>query len=556
MRHVQNGIPRTALKSRKLEIEERLAACGLARGPRRLLHGAGVTAYETSYGCRLRTALESLGPVFSSFGLYMSSRIDLLPVKDCLELAAIADKRDATPPPTVRTLFKRETGRSPEEADLTFQEEPFESRLFYQSHAAWLKDGTAVVVKLIHPEAEEQILCDVELLSLLSDALVVGGMTDPIIKGVIVDFRHTLRQQVDFIPETKALRVLAQDAEEFDLLRAPAVREDFSGAKVLTIEQLAGSSLESVISFFSEAGERTGGSARYGGVNRSELARLLSTVWLWQALLGHTFPVEPRPENITLLPDKRIAFTGGVFASLPSEPQANLRDYLIAVSTENPDRACSCLLREIRKEGAAVGDDGLRRQFRQIVPFHDGVWRNSGDSTDLSAYLFAHWRLASECGYVPQAHLPAFFRGLFTVTEIARRLAPDYAPLTEGLHDVRLMASLAELRGLIGLRQLGEQMDKYAMMMTELPQRLDEVLTLASGGNAQVKVHISEPADQRRQKNRSAAVTALLLVLAAVALLSHHFTAGATAGLWADRLSTIVFLGVSALLLRVASQSH
>lgn len=556
IRRVQNGIPRPTLKSRKLEIEERLAVCGLARGPRRLLRDAGVADYETTYSRKLRMALESLGPVFSSFGLYLSSRIDLLPINNCFELAEIPERTDATPLSLVRTLFSREVGCLPEEAYLIFQEEPFESRLFYQSHAAWLKDGTAVVVRIIHPEVEEQILCDVELLSLLRDALIAGGMTESGITSVVVDFRQMLRQQVDFIHEAKAFDALAQDAKEFDLLRVPVVQRDFSTAKVLTIEQLTGSNFDSVLSFFSQAGVPAGDRARYRGIDRNEMARLLSTVWLWQALLGHAFPVEPRPENITLLPDKRIAFTGGIFASLPSEPQINLRDYLIAVSTENPDRACSCLLREIRKDGPPISDNELRRRFRQIVPFRDCVWGDSGDSADLSEYLFAQWKLASECGYLPQAHLPAFFRGLFSITEISRRLAPDYASLTEGLRDVRLMAGMAEMREMIGPQQLGEQMDKYAVMMTELPQRLDEVLTLASGGSAQVKVRISEPAEQRRQKNRSAAMTALLLILASLALLSHYIISGAGNGSWAGKLSAIVFVVVGALLMRVVNYSR
>ena len=551
IRHLQNGVPRTTLKSRRLEIEERLAAHGLARGPRRLLRDA--VDSETAYIRRLRAVLESLGPVFSSFGLYLSSRIDLLPVKNCIELAAIPNRTDATPPTTVQTVFGQETGCPPEDTFSAFEEEPFESRLFYQAHAARLLDGAPVVIKIIHPETEEQIPCDIELLSLMRDALAIGGMTDSCIKSVMADFRHTLRQQIDFIHEAKALAALAQDAEEFDMLRAPAVQRDLSTAKVLVVEQLDGTSLADVIAFFNRP-QGAGGIGRYSGIDRSELARLLAAAWLRQSLLGHTFPVEPRPENIRLLPDKRISFTGGVFSSLPPEPQQNLWDYLIAVSTEHPDRACSYLLKEIRKEGAAVSDNELRQRFRQIVPFRDGIWKGVGGDADLSEYLFVQWRLANECGYLPQAHLPSFFRGLFTTAEVARRLAPDYAAVTEALRDVRMIANLTELREMMSLRQLGDQLDRYAVMMTELPQRLDEALTLASGGNAQLKVHLSEHDIQRRRKNRSAVVTALLLVLAAVALLSHNLTV--STGPWSGRISAIVFVAVSALLLRVAGSSR
>ena len=96
-----------------------------------------------------------------------------------------------------------------------------------------------------------------------------------------------------------------------------------------------------------------------------------------------------------------------------------------------------------------------------------------------------HWRSAAECGYVPQPHLPSFYRGLFAITSIAQQLAPESDPLLEGLQDARLLAGLAQVQEVMGLQQFGDQMDKYAAMMVGLPQRLDEMLTLASeGGDA------------------------------------------------------------------------
>src|SRR3954470_11829956 len=70
------------------EVEECLARWGLLRRPRPL---AGSPATEDAFGRRLRGALLELGPVFSAFGLYLASRIDLLAAADSLELAALPD---------------------------------------------------------------------------------------------------------------------------------------------------------------------------------------------------------------------------------------------------------------------------------------------------------------------------------------------------------------------------------------------------------------------------------------------------------------------------------
>src|SRR2546430_3899212 len=108
-------ISRLAVQSRRQEIQQRLAACGLARGPRRIFRGKSTLDFEKAPSRRLRAALEGLGPIFSSFGLYMSSRADLWPAKDCLELATIPDKAAATPTNWIRKSLSDEVDSLPEE---------------------------------------------------------------------------------------------------------------------------------------------------------------------------------------------------------------------------------------------------------------------------------------------------------------------------------------------------------------------------------------------------------------------------------------------------------
>ena len=546
---------RPALKSRQLEIEQRLAAFELVRGPRRLFRGEKTADFEETRILRLGGALAGLGPIFSSFGLYLSSRGDLWPAKDCLELATIPDRAAATPPDAVRRLLSREIGCLPEEAFSAFEAEPFESRLLFQSHYARLINGTDVIVKIIHPEAESQLLCDIELLPLLRDSFAGGGLGESAFKSAVTDFCHALHQQMDFVNEARAFEALAQDAEEYDALRAPQVCESLCTSKVLTIERLNGLRLDEVLSSSGEAAGDAESSERLGsvGLERNELARLLCEVWLRQALLGRFFPVEPKPQNVLVLPGKQIAFTAGAFASLSAERQANLWNYLIAAANENSDKACSCLLKEMRGEGASVQEDEVRQRFRQAMPFRDGGWNARGDNQSLAELLFVQWRFASGCGYLPLMHLPAFFRGLFSVADSARRLAPQVDPLTEGVRDLRLLAGLAQFRKMTSQDHLADQIDRYAAMMTGLPQSFDEALTFASEGRARLKLQ-TDSVEHRGAGASSAVVPALLLVLAAVVLLSHYITASVIAGAWANRVNTIVFMVFGALLLRAMSR--
>ena len=550
-----NRSSRAAVKSRQLEIEQCLARYGLSGGPRRLFGvGADSAAAEDHHSLRLRSALTSLGPVFSSFGRYLSSRVDLLPAECCLELAALPERVPPIPIASIRELIAGSLGCMPEEAYLEIEEEPFESRLAFQSHHGLLADGTEATIKLARVGLEEHSALDVELLPMLRGAFVFRKLTGPQIEDAASDFKRSLEEQMDFARETEALETLACDSKEFEMLKAPRLHRNLCSRTVLTIERLHGSTLSDVIAHLN-APEASGDNRARGvlelGVDRSHLASRLYRVWLRQSLMGSRFPVEPSPENILLLPDRQIAFTGSQFASLEPEAKSNLLAYLTAASAEDPDRAGSSLIREMGNAGQRSREEELRQRFRQIVPFRDGGWSMTGDCDSVAERMFVQWRIAGECGFQPLAHLVSFHRGLFLIAAAVRQLSPERDPLPREIEEVRLMELLGQFEDIVGLRQLGNNLDRYAGMMMDLPRKLDEVLTLAAEGGARVRLRVTESANQRGQKNSLAVVIALLLVLASVALLSHRLAA--VSAVWGEPAGAILFVVIGALLLRAAS---
>lgn len=554
IKSAQKIFARTDLKRRQTEIEQRLSLFGLRRRPHGLLRLAGGAEFEGTYGRRLRLALEGLGPVFASFGLYLSTRVDLLPAKDCIELKRINAAAAATPVSDIRALLRGEIGCRADEAYAHFDDEPFEARLLYQSHRAYLSDGSAVIVKILRPEVEQQAELDLKLLPLLSDRFTCEGVSDSALNSAAFDFLHTLGRHLSFVHEAQAIESLALDASGLEMLRVPRVQRELSTSRVLTLEHLPGLSLSDIVSSSDVHTSEGDVRRKTAAFDRKNIARLACAIWLRQALLGSVFPVEPNPRNILVLSDKQIAFTGGVFASLPSGSQSNLWDYLMAAAKENPDRACSSLLKEVTRESRALSEDDLRHRFRQLVPFRDSDWYRDGNTNHLAEHLFTHWRLASACGYLPQTHLPSFYRGLFTIAETAEQLFPGSDPLFEGLQDARMLASLAQFREMMSLHQLGEQADKYAAMLMELPQKMDEVLRLASSGNPRIKLHVPEADHQRQQRNSTTLMTAMLFLLASVALLLPLVTTRLAGGVWATRLSAIIFLLLGAMMLTALSR--
>jgi predicted unusual protein kinase regulating ubiquinone biosynthesis (AarF/ABC1/UbiB family) len=522
------------------------------------VHRPSVVGREPTQIQKLRQALEHLGPVFSAFGLYMASRVDLLLARDCLELAAIADWGRATPIATIRELIAREIARPHDEVFPVFEDEPFESRLLFQSHCALLSDGKVVTVTVVHPELQEYLECDLELLPILQHVFTGTTGLGAAIEDAIADFRRMLQWQIDFLYKVKAFETLARDTQEFAMLKIPKVYKELCSSQMTTLEQVSGTTLAEMMAACDGAGterhRRAQAVYEYTGLEPQTLARRLCMVWLRQALLGVQFPVELRPEDLVLLPNKQIAFTGGVFASLPSDAKKNLWHYVIATSTEDPDKACSYLLRELVQEGRPIDENELRYRFREVVPFRDGGWSGNGVSSNLTEHLFVHWKLVSERGLQPQPHLLCFYRGLFQTLAHVRRLAPDGDALLEGLQDLRTIAMLAQFQEMMELPTLSDNLDKYTTMMMDFPRKFDDALTLAAERSARLKVQGTRAAQPHGQHHSSPVVIALLLVLASVVLLSHHLTAAAVAGAWVDRISVIVFAIIGVLLLRAASR--
>ena len=537
----QGRSDRSTLRQRRAQVLEDLAVFGFVHGPHRIAgEGRRWTGAESA-GLKLRLALSELGPIFSSFGRYLATRVDLLPAADCLELEAIAD--DATPMPgaDVREVIERELGWAPDDAFLFFESVPFASRLLYQLHRASLRtNGRPVVIKLLRPEVAPQFLCDLELIESIVP-MIQGPKRSAIYKAAVADFALLLRQQLDLTHEAKALETMRRDAQNFELLRVPEVLNELSTRSMLTVEHVP----EVIAS-------RDRGSL----LERQAVARLCCSVWLRQALLSHVFPVEPCAGNVAVISDRQVAFTGGVFSSLPAESQSNFWNYLIASAAENPDQACAYFLKELRREDTSGNDEDLRHRFRQVVPFRDSGWYSDDDKNRLIEHLVVHWQAATECGYVPSPQMSSFCRGLFEIARVAQQLSPENDPLLEGLQEARLLESAARMREMLNPQRLGDHADRYAAMMMAMPQRLDQMLSLGPEGSTRLKLHVPETASHRRQKNSVAVMTAMLLLLTAVAFALPRVTGVLVGSGWGGRINAVAFIACGALLLMATSRTR
>jgi predicted unusual protein kinase regulating ubiquinone biosynthesis (AarF/ABC1/UbiB family) len=348
------------------------------------------------------------------------------------------------------------------------------------------------------------------------------------------------------------LEGLAADAEVFDLLAVPRMYRDYSSGAIRTYERLAGWTLEEVI-----AGIQTTASSKRPprsdpletlGLDADDVARRICLVWLRQALYGSMYPVDVHPGDIVVLSTHQIAFTGGLFATLPPLTRENLFNYLVASAARDPDRAYDGLMREMEETSRARGERVLRNRFRQVVPFRDGPWSQTGDGDTLAEHLLVYWRIAREHGYHVRIPTLDFYRGLFAVTRHVQRLAPARDALKEGLEDLRFSVGISEIREMMDVDLWRDTMNKYATSMLQLPYLLNEVLSKTPGE------HLRAPRPSARSTRSIRPVSALmglLCLLVATAVVARHLTRTLGENVWVQGISTGIFVLAGLLMLRM-----
>ncbi|HCB43676.1 MAG TPA: ubiquinone biosynthesis regulatory protein kinase UbiB, partial [Pseudomonas sp.] len=197
---------------------------------------------DLSRGARLRKACEDLGPVFIKFGQILSTRRDLMPDDIALELARLQDKVPPFPGPKARARIEEQLGERIEDVFASFSDEPLASASVAQVHAARLKDGSEVVVKVVRPGIGETIDQDIQWLfvaaRLLERVSTEGRRLRPV--EVVEDYESTIFDELDLYREAANASQLRRNFEDSELLYIPKIYWDWCRHKVLVMERIEG----------------------------------------------------------------------------------------------------------------------------------------------------------------------------------------------------------------------------------------------------------------------------------------------------------------------------
>ncbi|MBK1619668.1 ubiquinone biosynthesis regulatory protein kinase UbiB [Lamprobacter modestohalophilus] len=274
-----------------------------------------------AYPVRVRLALEELGPIFIKFGQLLSTRVDLLPEDLAVELALLQDRVPPFPGPEARRLIEKAWAVPIETVLDEFQEQPLASASIAQVHTGRLKNGQAVIVKVLRPDIAQIIRRDVDLMltfaQLAQRYWPDGRRLRPV--EVVREYEKTIFDELNLQREAANASQLRRNFKHSQMLYIPEVFWDWTRPTVMVMERIYGTPVSHV-----EQLKEQGISMRLLGTRGVE-------IFFTQVFRDNFFHADMHPGNIFVEPSGRyISVDFGIVGSLTKEDQRYLAENLLA----------------------------------------------------------------------------------------------------------------------------------------------------------------------------------------------------------------------------------
>lgn len=302
----------------------------------------GHPARETPYtqAEHLRMALGDLGATFIKLGQALSTRSDFVPTAYVVELSKLQDAAPSVPFEEICGVVCTEFGQPPQETFAEFEDLPMASASIGQAHAARLKSGEQVIVKVQRPGVAQLVEQDLEILSGMAEWASVHTHLgrDYNLPALVEEFAYTLRNELDYQREAQNALRFRRNFQDDPTIYIPRVYQEYSTRRVLTIERVGGIKVDDLAGL--EAAE----------ISRHAVAENSVRLMLREVFEFGFFHADPHPGNFFVQPDESIALIDfGMVGSL----SGRLKEALLRIGLAVSQRDTGALVDEFFGLGVA-----------------------------------------------------------------------------------------------------------------------------------------------------------------------------------------------------------
>jgi len=365
-------LARDLIRPQHLPSVGRVATVGYRLGSALLgwgLRDRGTPSSRSGLSRRLRPAFERLGPTYIKLGQIISSGEGIFPEELVEEFRLLRDRVPPEPFNTVRRTIEEDLGRSLADVFVSFDRVPIASASIAQVHAATLRSGERVVVKVQRRTVASLVRLDIAAMSWIAPKLVgrisIATLTNP---PALVDlFAETIVEELDFRLEAQNMldiaAVFASSGQRSIVVPRP--HPELVTQRVLVMEHLHG------FAWGNAAGMRA------AGIDTAAVLRASLIAFLEGALLYGVFHGDLHGGNLMVQTDGTVALLDfGITGRLDERKRLAFLRLQMGATTNN----LTVQVEALRDLGALPSDSDVEAVIRDL-----GLDRPAVDPTTLTA---------------------------------------------------------------------------------------------------------------------------------------------------------------------------
>jgi len=454
-----------------------------------------------------RKRLVDLGPAYIKLGQILSTRPDLIPPAYVDELAHL---QDSVPPMSfddVERCIEEELGAKVNKLFGSFEETPLGSASLGQVHAATLRDGRDVVVKVQRPGIREILADDIdyfrELAGFLAAHTSAGDRVDVI--GVVQQVERALVDELDYRTEARNAANFRRSLAGFPHILIPRVIDAYTTHKVLTTQRVRGTKISEIPPI-----------ARIE-YDFEPLADEFARAYLHQITVTGHFHADPHPGNIfVVLPGRENPLTPAEAAALdrrsetrrgatplvrsedeamreatdladPDDPKLAMIDFgmtahltesmrnavvsLFLAMAENQGDAAAEVLISIGEHSETFDRTAYVREVAAVVAKHAN---ETVGETPAGLVLYQMISIGYSAGLKLPAELTLLAKALFNLDAVTRALDRSFNP-SQTMRDYATNIANERARRDLSPRRLFQVASATSDLINALPRRLDSI---------------------------------------------------------------------------------
>jgi ubiquinone biosynthesis protein len=390
-------------------------------------------------------------------------------------------------------------------------------------------------VKVQRPGIREQIVEDldaIEELAELADRHTEAGRRYEFGR-TLGELRKTLLAELDYRREARNLETLAANLAEFHRIVVPRPVDDYTTARVLTMEYVPGRKITALSPL------------ALMEVDGRALADDLFRAYLQQILLDGFFHADPHPGNVFLTDDGRLALIDlGMVGTIGPTLQQELLRLMLAISDGNAEDAARTAI-DLGERRHGFDREAFNADVKELVAQFATA---TAAELELGRVMLEVTRSAAEAGLRLPVELAMLGRALLALDQVGRTLDPEFDPNAairrhaSDLMQQRMLKNLSPGRVFSNMLEMNELVQK-------LPGRVNQALDSISEEGIRVRVHMPEETwmleGMQKISNRIAAGLVLAALIVGAAMMMQVDTAWTILGYPA--LAMIFFVTAAAL---------